>query len=165
MNWDAIGAIGENIGAFAVVLSVVYLGAQIRKQTAESRLAATRELSNSYQTSLELCFRDKEFSSLYLKATQNYDELPRDDRYRIAMYIQSVMRMFEQHYVHIQHHKVEQTFVDSINLSFEEWLTFPGLQRWWELTSDMFEPQFREHVDEMVVRAKVRGHSSTFIAQ
>jgi len=165
MNWDAIGAIGENIGALAVVISVIYLGIQIRKQTAESRLAATRELSNSYQASLELAFRDKELSSLYLEATQNYDELPRDDRYRVAMAIQSIMRMFEQHHVHIQHHKVEQAFIDSINLSFEEWLTFPGIQRWWELTSDMFEPRFREYVDQLVEKAKVRGHSSTFKAQ
>jgi hypothetical protein len=141
------------------------LGVQIRKQTAESRLAATRELSDSYRASLEPCFKDRELSALNLKAIQNYEELPRDDRYRMAMYIQSIMRMFEQHHVHIQHHKVEQAFVDSMNLSFQEWLTFPGIQRWWELTSDMFEPRFREYVDQMVEKAKVRGHISTFKAQ
>ena len=165
MNWDAIGAIGENIGALAVVVSVAYLALQVRKQTTESRLAATRELSNSYQAGLEPCFRDKEFSSIYLKAIQNYEELPTDDRFRVAMYMQSIMRMFEQHYVHIQHHKVEQTFIDSISLSFEEWLTFPGIQSWWELTGDMFEPQFRKHVDKMVEKAKLRGHSSSFKQQ
>lgn len=30
MNWDAIGAIEEVIGAFAVVLSLLYLALQIR---------------------------------------------------------------------------------------------------------------------------------------
>lgn len=45
MNWDAIAAVGEIMGALAVVVSVAYLAVQIRKQTAESRLTAARELS------------------------------------------------------------------------------------------------------------------------
>lgn len=32
MNWDAIGTIGEIIGATAVVVSLVYLATQIRVQ-------------------------------------------------------------------------------------------------------------------------------------
>ena len=30
MNWDAIGAVGEIVGASAVVLSLAYLAVQIR---------------------------------------------------------------------------------------------------------------------------------------
>ena len=33
MNWEAVGAIGEIVGAIAVVLSLVYLAAQIRQNT------------------------------------------------------------------------------------------------------------------------------------
>ena len=39
MNWEIAGAIGEIVGAMAVVLSLVYLAAQIRVQTRESKLA------------------------------------------------------------------------------------------------------------------------------
>ena len=31
MNWDAIGAIAESLGAFAVIVSIVYLAAQVRQ--------------------------------------------------------------------------------------------------------------------------------------
>ncbi len=40
MNWEAIGAIGENIGAFAVLITLVYLAVQTR----QSRLVAERSL-------------------------------------------------------------------------------------------------------------------------
>jgi hypothetical protein len=33
MNWDAIGAISETVGAIAVVVSLVYLAVQIKKNT------------------------------------------------------------------------------------------------------------------------------------
>ncbi len=55
MIWDALGAAGEIVGALAVVVSVVYLAVQIGKQTAESRMAATRELSTLYHNALNPC--------------------------------------------------------------------------------------------------------------
>ena len=76
MNWDAIGATGEIIGALAVVISVVYLAVQIRKQTAEARLAAARELSTLYIQCFRTLREDKELSSIYMKAIQDYEGLP-----------------------------------------------------------------------------------------
>jgi hypothetical protein len=34
MNWEAIGAIGEVLGALAVIVTLVYLAVQIRQNTA-----------------------------------------------------------------------------------------------------------------------------------
>ena len=36
MNWDAIGAIGEIVGAFAVVVSLLYVAGQIRQSNRQS---------------------------------------------------------------------------------------------------------------------------------
>jgi len=37
MDWNAIGAIGETIGAAAVVVSLLYLAVQIREQNKQAR--------------------------------------------------------------------------------------------------------------------------------
>jgi len=37
MNWDAIGAIGEIIGAIAVVVTLIYLSIQVRHSNREAR--------------------------------------------------------------------------------------------------------------------------------
>ena len=165
MNWEAIGAVGESIGALAVVVSVVYLALQIRKQANESRLGAARELSTLYINTLTSMREDKEFTALYLKATQNYDDLPRDERFRVSTFIEEAFRMFEQHFVHVGQQKVDPIFIESISLSLEEWLTFPGIRRWWDLSKDMFVPQFRDYVDDLTEKAKIRGYSSTFEQQ
>ena len=108
MNWDAIGAAGEIVGALAVVVSVAYLAVQIGKQTTESRLTASRELSTLYLQCLRPLREDKELSSIYLKAVQDYEALPREERFRVSIYIQEGMRMFEQ------------TFKDIDNLLWKE---------------------------------------------
>ena len=42
MNWDAIGAIAEMLAAAGVIISLIFVGLQVRKSTAESR-AATKQ--------------------------------------------------------------------------------------------------------------------------
>ena len=41
VNWDAVGAIGEIVGALAVVATLIYLSIQLRQNTRSSELAAT----------------------------------------------------------------------------------------------------------------------------
>lgn len=43
MNWDAIGAIAEVVGVIAVVLSLIYVGFQVRQNTAQLRQDNLRE--------------------------------------------------------------------------------------------------------------------------
>ena len=45
MNWEVISTASEFVGAVAVVASVIYLATQIKRQTTESKLVATRDLS------------------------------------------------------------------------------------------------------------------------
>ncbi len=53
MNWEAIGAIGEIIGAFAVVFSLASLATQIRSQNRESRIASIHEVVEAFRYSDE----------------------------------------------------------------------------------------------------------------
>ena len=49
MNWDAIGAIGEIIGAIAVVLSLIYLSVQVKKQSEESKIAGMHNIAVGFR--------------------------------------------------------------------------------------------------------------------
>jgi len=37
MNWEMISAVGQMLGAIGVIISIIYLAAQIRNQNKESR--------------------------------------------------------------------------------------------------------------------------------
>ena len=49
MSWAAAGAIGQLVGALAVVISLVYLASQIRIQNRESRAAAVHDILSSFR--------------------------------------------------------------------------------------------------------------------
>ena len=47
MNWDAIGAIAETLGAVGVIASLVYLATQIRQNTSTVRSSAASSLAET----------------------------------------------------------------------------------------------------------------------
>ena len=47
MNWDAVGAIAEGMGALGVVATLAYLAVQIRHATAASRTSAFHEMAEA----------------------------------------------------------------------------------------------------------------------
>ncbi len=49
MNWDALGAIGEMVGALAVVITLVYLSLQVRQNTKSIEQSRKVELGRAYQ--------------------------------------------------------------------------------------------------------------------
>ena len=86
MNWDAIGAIAETLGAIGVIASLVYLAGQIRHSREQMSQNTQALRSSSFQL-----FRE-EISQAYSSAVENpglikivrtgmdaYDELGEDD--------------------------------------------------------------------------------------
>ena len=46
MIWDAIGAVGEIVGAAGVIISLIYLAVQIKNQNIQSQLTAENEMTS-----------------------------------------------------------------------------------------------------------------------
>jgi len=67
MNWDAIGAIGEMVGAVAVIITLVYLAVQVRQARQEVRRSTSRARSDARRSALAV-MSDARVLPLYVKA-------------------------------------------------------------------------------------------------
>ena len=80
MNWDAIGAISEGIGAIAVVVTLAYLGRQVRQN---SRLLRSQTDSNAwshYAESLTVLASSPQASALLVKGFRSMSALTEEER-------------------------------------------------------------------------------------
>ncbi|MBV9619020.1 MAG: hypothetical protein JO201_07385 [Verrucomicrobia bacterium] len=53
MNWEAISALGQIVGAIAVVISVIYLALQVRGNARQTRLASMRSMGDAFNGFLQ----------------------------------------------------------------------------------------------------------------
>ena len=49
MNWEAIGAVGELVAALGVIISLIYLGVQIRHSAQQTQINTKSIQASAYQ--------------------------------------------------------------------------------------------------------------------
>jgi len=64
MNWGAIGAIGEVLGAIAVIATLLYLGTQISQTNRIAKSSVARELQQKYSDLYTLIATNSEIMGL-----------------------------------------------------------------------------------------------------
>lgn len=150
MNWDAIGAIGEILGAIAVFVTLLYLSIQIRQNTRAVQATGMDSLVNSVNEIRRSLFESKELSELYLKGSSDPTLLDPGEQLRYRLVVHNML-MAEAN-----------LFAQSrlTGLAEEHWETqIPligrivgssgGLQ-FWQQTRAEFPHAFRLEVDRMI---------------
>ena len=92
MNWDITSTIAEIVGAFAIVISLIYLAIQVRAQNGEARIAAMHDISVGYRDTLAN-FADEQTAILFDKAMQDYESLTQVESIRLISVVGRVFRV------------------------------------------------------------------------
>ena len=146
MNWEAIGAIGELIGALAVVLTLVYLSIQLRQNTRAVDRSMERAVWEDASTWMYKLIDDPEIAELYRAGIQDND-LPVNDRMRFRLLMTSLFSHWNLAF------KSEAFFIIR-NSDIRDVLSQPGGARYWRNSSSRedvnYDPDFMVFMNKIV---------------
>ena len=148
MNWDAIGAIGEIIGAAAVVVSLIYLATQIRTQNKEARLATMHDITVGYRDSLAT-FIDVDLTELMVKANADFSSLTDAEAMRLISAIQRVLRVAEEAYIQYEEGRLDDRMWNPIAKQYGSYFSLPAFQRVWEMRRDYYDEKFVNFMESL----------------
>ena len=148
MNWDAIGALGEIIGAAAVVLSLGYLAVQIRNQNTESRLAAMHDISAGWRAASEQ-FTDHELADIFIKANHDFDSLSEAEALRFIAGVHGIFRVFEEAYIQHSLGRLDTNLWDAMNHQYASYLAAPAFRKYWDIRGYQYNADFQEYVAKL----------------
>ncbi|MEQ8694269.1 MAG: hypothetical protein RIC85_02950 [Gammaproteobacteria bacterium] len=161
MNWELAAVVAQIVGAIAVVVSLVYLALQVRSQTRESRLNATRELAQDFRNLVAEVSRDEDLYALFRRSLNDYDSLGEEERARIHMYFYSrIFGLHEQVHLHLKHKNIDTMFLESIQNRFSELIHTQGFRAWWQRNSYIYTKEFQEYVGRIIAVNESNPHSS-----
>jgi hypothetical protein len=87
MNWEMISAIGQMLGAIGVIISIVYLAAQIRNQNKESQRAAMNVLTSHWSDLNRTLAENPDMAALWLRALRSFDDLDAESKLRFGAHL------------------------------------------------------------------------------
>jgi len=148
MNWDAIGAVGESLGAIAVLVTLGYLAIQIRQNTQTMKTSALR----SVQDVILLTEKNERYIG-YLMKSQRNEELTLDERAHMVERLLTIMRTFERIWHEHKLGTVSKAQFEQ-NLDLLRWALSMGVaRRMWAHLAEAFDPEFRTVVDSEALDA------------
>ncbi len=131
MNWDAIGATGEVLGALAVVVTLGYLAVQIRQNTAQQKREETVSIQRG-QNEVVSQMNDPAMVRSYALTAEKGRAANPEDRSRAIIWVIQYLNHFQ--IVYDMHHigsldetryKLWEGFAISMVAS-------KGLREWWD---------------------------------
>ncbi len=150
MNWDAIGAIAELLGAIGVIASLIYLARQMRQNTRATRASAYQQ----FYTSLNETILDRgggpEREQAIRMGMADFARLSEEDAWRFTLWMAGVVHALEN-----AHYQYRVGMLDE-----ERWLKHyadvrgffenPGVVQWWRTTPPNLSPEFVALVEEII---------------
>jgi len=152
MDWEAIGAVADAIGAIGVMASLVYLSVQVRASTrasaVEAKLTSTRLLTDF----IDQLIQTPELDALFRRGLADLGSLSQADLHRFSNLSLKAFWYFSAGW--FQHRAGTLTDDDwhEIRAVIRFWLRGPGVRAWWaRLGRASFGPEFRAFIDAEIV--------------
>ena len=93
MNWEAIGAIGEVVGAVAVISTLIYLAVQIRQNNRNLAEATSASISQSFASINSRISSDEQFAELFIRGRDDIDALNPVELERFRAFVQDILNV------------------------------------------------------------------------
>jgi hypothetical protein len=146
MNWEVITAISELTASVGVIISLIYLGLQIRAQTVETRITgldqAVSELNNIY----EILSDNEKFAALFLKALQNFDSLNDVEQVQFSAHMSRFVRGGEAMFHRSKWGRIDKEVFAGIEEALKDLCRYPGVKSWWRTREHWFSNDFRAYL-------------------
>jgi len=157
MNWDAIGAIAEMVGALGVIASLGYLAVQIRQSTAQSRTNTTAIEGSAFQQALDhhngfnlKLIEDPELLKTLL--TQDLESVDPLEKQRFMILISSIIRSHFNAWSLYDKGLISQAQLSVLQSGIRRMLGGPFGAETWRLRRSEYPPDFAETVDGLLKR-------------
>jgi len=147
MNWDAISAIGQIVGAFGVIVSVIYLAQQVRSNARQTRLASMRTLSEAFNEWLYGLAGNPQIGDLYYRGMRDFESIQGADLPRFSGLMDHLFRIYEDMYYQNLEGHLDPRVWRGFEAPMRDIIAYPGAQAWWRTRSHWFSREFQEFID------------------
>lgn len=151
-----LGNLGEFFGAVGVIISLFYLGIQIRQNTRALKANSNHAINDSFSSFLRLLIETPDASRVLMAGAADLEALSEQERDTFYSLLGILFGNFENAFFHYQHGTMDEAQWKRWEIAVGWYLGFPGVARWWSNRKVVYSDEFRRFVD---VESTQRGSS------
>jgi hypothetical protein len=147
MNWDAVAAIAESLGALGVIVTLGYLAVQIRTGSSVLKTSNYMELNHLATTFTAQLAGDPELLSIFLRGQESYVRLSKEEQGRFHMLMSNMINPHETAHRLRERGHIDSELHDEMFESISMLFAAPGVREWWLENGKWLAPSFQDAVE------------------
>jgi hypothetical protein len=151
LNWEAVGAVAEAIGAIGVIVTLMYLAVQIRSNTQTVRATAFQEMDEGIRALNLVLAQDAELSRIWTNGLSDFDSLRGEEKVRFAGIANVFLRCIQNAEFQFQQGTLDGAVQASWLQQLRMVCQMPGFGTWWNRNEVyLYLPDFQELVERFI---------------
>jgi hypothetical protein len=150
MDLATLAQLGEFLGGFFVVVSIVYLAHQVRQNTKSLRAENYARLLERLSTLQSNLSSDAELNRIVVVGAQKPEALTPSERMRFTWSLYELFGAAEFVYHQAQDGTVPDEVWERWQATMVWWLSNPGIQTWWAAKPTPFSTSFEAFASQLI---------------
>jgi hypothetical protein len=142
-------SIAEIIGAFAVVISLIYVGVQVNDSAGAVRSAAANDANVALQNWYLQIGSDRQTSELFYEALTSEEALSNQEEFQFLMMFHGVFLAFQNSYLLAEEGTIDAELREAITAAVLGVKDTPGMRRYWRQRKSYLHSDFANYVDQL----------------
>lgn len=147
-----MASIAEIVGAFAVVISLVYVGLQVNQSVGATRSASVNDANVGLQSWYLEVGSNEQTSALFYRGLMSDVALPAEQEFQFLMIFHGVFLAFQNSYWLAEEGTLNLELLDALTAAVLGVKDTPGMRRYWRQRRSYLNASFAEYVDQLLLR-------------
>jgi hypothetical protein len=147
VNLETINAVAQLVAAIGVIVSLFYLGAQIRQNTRSMRAVVVDSLAHSLIDLLGPQASDADLTRAFAAGTEDWYGAAEADRLRAATVLFPLFKLFENAWFQKRQGTLDAQQWEGWDAYARMYFHLPGVKTWWKLRRAAFAHGFRNYIE------------------
>ncbi len=150
MTLSDLANIGEFVGGIGVVVTLIFVGIQLRQNTRAVQRSSAREAGNALVAVVRINAHSAELTELMLRALESLESVTPVERYRFDSWMYCWLHAHEQEHIASRESTYLDEFLAPKRRAIAAYLLTPGGSQWWNERKTWFTDYFQKVVDDIV---------------
>lgn len=143
-------SVAEIIGAFAVVISLIYVGMQVNDSASAVRAASANDVNVALQSWYLQIGTNQQTSELFYRALTSEEALSNEEEFQYLMMLHGAFLAFQNSYLLAEEGTIDTELREAITAAIVGIKQLPGMRRYWRQRKSYLHSGFAAYVDELI---------------
>jgi hypothetical protein len=147
MNLQSWSPIADVVSAIAVVLSLIFVGLQIKQNSNAQVQTGTQAALSEFNEGIRALSADSEFACIYLRGAHDYSSLSGVERVRFSSFFISMFNVQQQIYRLRLEGAIDADTWAGFDSQLKDVVRLPGVYQWFETRASWYGHDFRAYLE------------------